>query len=203
MWAYLNLRNDGRNYIPANAAGGGFAPTDPTTTYLNVVQGYPNTGIVALQTIQVRSSLPTLPELTDSVPSTAGASPSAQTSILTDLRPDSTGQPNTYQMQSTYVESGLGQIRWLKMAGRGALTTFTLSLWWTDLMGKARQIFVVNQTCAVKLCFARRSIIDNWAFSYGEQEETLMNAPLGDAPVSYGGAGRAHLAQGAIGLRKR
>ena len=177
MYGYLNLRNDGRNYLSAPNPSGSVSPTAPTTTPLVVRAGYPNTAIVALQTIQIRSSLPSMPELTDTPPG-VNSSLAASVSILTDLRPDSTQVPNTYQMDSVYVESGLGQIRWMKLTGAAPLTNFSISLWWVDLSGKARQLYVLNEPISVKLCFARRSIIDNWAFSSSEIAETRLNAQV-------------------------
>jgi hypothetical protein len=175
MVSYINIKNDGLNYVGAPNPSGSILPVAPITTVMHLEQGYPNTGIIACQTIQIRSSLPVLPEFTDKIPNTVGANPAGSTAILTDLRPDSTSSPNTYQMQSTYVESGLGQMRWLKLSGKTPLTTFNISIYWTDLFGVARILQVYNQACTVKLCFARRSLIDNWAFSYGEQAETLFN----------------------------
>lgn len=175
MYGYLNLRNDGRDYLGAPNPSGSVLPTAPATTPLIVRAGYPNTAIVALQTIQIRTSLPSMPELTDTPPG-VNSSLAASVSILTDLRPDSTQAPNTYQMDSVYVESGLGQIRWIKLTGSAALTNFSISLWWVDHSGKARQLYVLNESISVKLCFARRSIIDNWAFSSSEIHETRLNA---------------------------
>jgi hypothetical protein len=175
MVSYINIKNDGLNYVGAPNPSGSIAPVAPATTVMHLEQGYPNTGIIACQTIQIRSSLPILPEFTDKIPNTIGANPAGSTAILTDLRPDSTTSPNTFRMQSTYVESGLGQIRWLKLTGKVPITTFNIAIYWTDLFQTARILQVFNQSCTIKLAFARRSLIDNWAFSYGEQAETLFN----------------------------
>ena len=189
MISYINIKNDGSNYIGAPNPSGSILPVTPAATALQFEQGYPNTGIIACQTIQIRSSLPVLPEFTDKVPNTIGSNPAGSTAILTDLRPDSTTSPNTFQMQSTYVESGLGQIRWLKLTGRVPITTFNISIYWTDLFLKARILQVYNQSCTIKLAFARRSLIDNWAFSYGEQAETIFNKT--NSNTGSGAAGKA------------
>ena len=186
MWGYLNIKNNGANYILADGSrgpnpAGGVTPAGGENPLLYVTQGYPNTGIIGLQFIQIRSSLPSAAEFTD----TATGSSKEQVALLTDLRPDSTQVPASYQSTLSYALSGTAQIRWIKLTGDAPITSFILSLWWVDRFNKYRPLYTLNQSCSVKLAFARRSIVDHWAFSYDEQEETIFNTPRA-AAVSGG-----------------
>jgi len=194
MWAYINIRNDGRNYVGAPNSTGSVLPPAPPATALVFSAGYPNTGISALEAIQIRSSLPSVPEFTDTAPGGPRYNPASNVSILTDLKPDSTIAPETFQSRSIYNGGGFGQIRWLKLTGRNSITTFDMSLWWVDRLGRARRLQCLNQPAQVKICFARRSIIDNyWAYTrFGEEMEAMARRGAGMAGLSLTSFGERH-----------
>jgi hypothetical protein len=167
LYYLINLRNDGTNFVPPNAAPGNFVPTPSSNVTLIATQVFPNTSLIACSTIEVHSTLPAMPEQTDSgvnlFSATNESSPISRnenTAILTDLIPDFTLNPNSYQDMSIYNGGGLGQIRWIKLTGRTPITQFSISIFWVDRDGIRHRLPVFDERCAVKLIFAHRNIIE-------------------------------------------
>lgn len=176
MWWYLSIRSNGANSLGGRNPTGAIAPATPSGP-LVFAQNYCNTCMLCLQTVQIRSNLPVCSELVDKIPGSAGSSSSAIVNVLTDIIPSSTAEPATFQTTALYVESGLGQMRWLKLNGDMPLSTFNVSLWWTDRLGVARPVLIQNEQCSLKLCFAHKSIIANYPRAYGDRDVTMFNSP--------------------------
>ncbi len=157
----LNIVNDGTNYVGAPQANGDFDPPDPATTLMTYSQSWPNAEMVEISSIEIHSTLPSLPEYTDGVPINTNTQ-NTNAPILTDLYPDFSQDPNGYQTISIYNAAGLGGTRWIKLTGRSPITTFSISLWWVDRSGVRRPLPILYQRCSVKLAFAHRSIVENY-----------------------------------------
>ena len=166
LYYQINIRNDGTNFVPPNAAPGSFIPTTPVVSLI-ATQVFPNTSLIACSTIEVHSTLPAMPEQTDSginiFSATNESSPISRNenvAILTDLIPDFTLNPNSYQDMSIYNGGGLGQIRWIKLTGRTPITQFSISIFWVDRDGIRHRLPVFDERCALKLIFVHRNIIE-------------------------------------------
>lgn len=172
MFAYLNVRCNGANALGGMNPNGDILPAD-TGVPLLFAEHCPNTAMLALQTIQVRSGLSGVAESTDRL---LGNPSGEVVQIFGDLEVDNSASPGTFSMPLVYAVSGASNVRQCKMTSNSEIKNFTLELWWTDQSGHARQVRSLGQRCSVKLQFSRRSTVDHWPFSFGEQEETRLNA---------------------------
>jgi len=159
---FMNVMTDGTNYLGAPQADGNINPPDQTTTLIAFPQSWPNNQMPCCSSIEIESTLPSLPEYTDAAPLDGVTVQNTNAPILTDLFIDFSQNGNGYQSTSIYTATGLAGTRWIKLTGKSPITTFSISLWWIDRAGVRRPLPILYERCSIKLAFAHKSIIENY-----------------------------------------
>lgn len=134
-----------------------------------VTQGFVATWcFMALSSVQVVSSLPTLSEFSDLPLYLQGSAPNNATSqILTDFAADySSNGAGSFLQPIVYTPpSVIPGARFISMSGKNPIMDFSIAINWVDTQGIVRpmQTIGAGQNASIKLVFVKKSIIDNQA----------------------------------------
>ena len=141
-------------------------PIDADKTMIQMSQQFPATwAFTALSSIQIVSTLPTVPEFTDIPLAQIGFTPSNQsTSILQDFTPDySADGAGSWAAPLVYnAFSVVNGARFCQLVGSSQISYFDLKVNWCDSFGNVYPLTVVspNQNASIKLMFVKKSIVD-------------------------------------------
>ena len=165
MAAYINLLNDGTNSIVGPNPLGGQLPVAYPAILFEFTQSNVNNQLYSPQTIELRTNLSVIGEFSNRVPiPNEPVSSNDVLPILTDFQLDLASSPQRFRDPAVFNAGGLGNIRWCRLTSNAPLTNLLISVWWVDSFGDARQLFVINQLCSIKLAFVRRDLLENGIF---------------------------------------